>query len=516
MAARWCPIRSFRLQGERMSLEKKSVADPSPRIPVARPALKTPKIRDSAEPEPADLVEDLLSPPSIRGFAWSIGGHAIFLLILAFWYFAPPVKPAVIFDTRLAGSEFGDPSSDQLTGGLGMDTPLALPEAPDAPALSDSKLIAITSLPASEIQPAISASVKPKSASGAANGGGVNLTNPGQGGNGDGFGVAKFGNGGETINGVDVKIGDPQFTLIWDTLADIDLHVVEPGGDHISFMNKAGEGGGELDVDNTKGFGPENINYGQNRGAPGTYRWFVHYYAGPHGQVPKTRWKVRIKYNGKITLKEGILKSIDQSSETLTLKVGSGGSSTPPPASESMTETKAAPEPSSRPTAATPSPTIVTGPRKFAPANAGFSVTFDEEPKASRKDLTTPLGLYVADSYSIEKTEGAWNLDVVEFPSASIDKIDPSKLLDGMVDQVVADHKGTTTRKVQVAQQGSAGREFEFSLPDSVVAGGGGGRARVFLRGKRIFILSLIGTKKFVAATEADAPFKSLEFSGPR
>src|SRR5436190_2110326 len=46
--------------------------------------------------------------------------------------------------------------------------------------------------------------------------GGLDSNNPGAG-HGDGFGLARFGSGGETINGVKVNVGDPQFTLIWDT-----------------------------------------------------------------------------------------------------------------------------------------------------------------------------------------------------------------------------------------------------------------------------------------------------------
>ena len=55
-------------------------------------------------------------------------------------------------------------------------------------------------------------------------------------------------------------MGDPQFTLIWETKSvDIDLHVMEPKGDHLYFGHRNGKQGGELDVDNTWGYGPENI-----------------------------------------------------------------------------------------------------------------------------------------------------------------------------------------------------------------------------------------------------------------
>ena len=80
-------------------------------------------------------------------------------------------------------------------------------------------------------------------------GAGDRPTNPGKGGGtgGDGFGVAKFGQGGgslkERVQGVEVKVGDPQFTLIWDSAADLDLHVIEPGGSEIYWVDARGSRG---------------------------------------------------------------------------------------------------------------------------------------------------------------------------------------------------------------------------------------------------------------------------------
>ena len=131
---------------------------------------------------------------------------------------------------------------------------------------------------------------KPIAGSGLAN------DNPGAG-EGDGFGLARFGEGGELVREVAVKIGDPQFTLIWDTDADLDLHVIEPGGKEIYWEEPKGKQGGELDVDNTKGFGPENIYWlvesdgvGSKKvkgpGPLGVYQWFIVYWGG-FGGVPK-------------------------------------------------------------------------------------------------------------------------------------------------------------------------------------------------------------------------------------
>jgi hypothetical protein len=245
------------------------------------------------------------------------------LFTLALWYFAPPLRRAIQFDSRLAGSPKGVAEGLTLTGG--MNTTLAMPEltGTSKEAVGDELL---------ELKPIkLEAVLAPARGSRPSGGGGVDNTNPGAG-EGDGFGLARFGEGGELIRGVAVKVGDPQFTLIWDTDADLDLHVIEPGGKEIYWEEPKGKQGGELDVDNTKGFGPENIYWLVESGGPGSvkvrgpgpagqYQWFVVYWGG-FGGVPKpTHWKVRIKHDGKVTVVNGKFRALNERSRTYSLKV---------------------------------------------------------------------------------------------------------------------------------------------------------------------------------------------------
>ena len=144
------------------------------------------------------------------------------------------------------------------------------------------------------------------------------------------FGAAKFGEGRETIQGVNVRVGDPQFTLIWDTDADLDLHVEEPGGSHLYWADRRGAQGGELDVDDTDGFGPENIYWNRTlrngqttlgNGPPGVYHWKVKYYQGFGGESKRTRWKVRVKHDNEVQVFEGTLRRIGDESEVHTLTI---------------------------------------------------------------------------------------------------------------------------------------------------------------------------------------------------
>lgn len=284
-------------------------------IPVARPA--PPRVQ--VEGAPDEPVEEavLLTPAGIKGWAISAALHAMLLVVLALWVFSPPKKGPPQIDTRLAGSEFGVPEGMNTLGGL--DTPITIPEPP-APVASADK--AFNRLKSDDL-PLTSPT---------AGFAGRDAKNPGAG-LGDGFGLAKFGQGGEAIRGVEVKVGDPQFTLLWDSKADLDLHVVEPGGKEIYWLDTRGNHNGELDVDNRDGFGPENIYWLHEKkdgtkdlglGPAGEYRWWVHYYRGFDGSNIPTRWKVRIKHDGKVDVVQGRLAVKDARSKEYLLKVDPG------------------------------------------------------------------------------------------------------------------------------------------------------------------------------------------------
>lgn len=155
--------------------------------------------------------------------------------------------------------------------------------------------------------------------------------------------AAEFPSGGgggstEVVQGVTLQVGDPQFTLVWDSKADLDLHVEEPGGTHIWWRNRKSNDGGLLDVDDSDGFGPENIYWNETigpdgartagKGPPGIYKWYVRYYSGVKeelgfGYTPiATRWKVRVKNRGKETVYTGILRRPNEQSKVYSVRVG--------------------------------------------------------------------------------------------------------------------------------------------------------------------------------------------------
>jgi uncharacterized protein YfaP (DUF2135 family) len=74
---------------------------------------------------------------------------------------------------------------------------------------------------------------------------------------------------------------DLKVTINWDTPAtDMDMHVVDPGGEVCMYNHRETKIGGSLDVDVTTGWGPETFTLAN--AVPGVYKVFVHYY-GPSG-----------------------------------------------------------------------------------------------------------------------------------------------------------------------------------------------------------------------------------------
>jgi hypothetical protein len=75
--------------------------------------------------------------------------------------------------------------------------------------------------------------------------------------------------------------GDVQISLAWDNEADLDLWVTDPAGERIYYGNRSSASGGQLDVDDRNGFGPENIFWPEGEAPEGTYRVQLDHYSGP-------------------------------------------------------------------------------------------------------------------------------------------------------------------------------------------------------------------------------------------
>lgn len=108
-----------------------------------------------------------------------------------------------------------------------------------------------------------------------------------------------------TTRAVSVGSGSFQASLTWNTTADLDLWVDEPDGTRIIYFNPiSSTTGGELDVDDTDGYGPENIFYDEAPPA-GTYTVKVNHFYG----ASPTNYNVTITNNGTTQSYSGSISS---------------------------------------------------------------------------------------------------------------------------------------------------------------------------------------------------------------
>ncbi len=114
--------------------------------------------------------------------------------------------------------------------------------------------------------------------------------------------------------------GDVQVSLTWNTTADIDLWVTDPAGERIYFGHRTSASGGQLDVDDRNGFGPENVFWPTGGAPTGSYQVQVDHWSG----ASPTNWTVTTIVRGVTRTFNGTLTS-DQTS-VVTSFAATGGS----------------------------------------------------------------------------------------------------------------------------------------------------------------------------------------------
>ena len=110
---------------------------------------------------------------------------------------------------------------------------------------------------------------------------------------------------GSSIAVIPVGSGDVQVSVAWDVNSDVDLHVVEPGGEEIYYGNDNSASGGVLDLDSNAactidGVRNENITWPNSAPPTGTYTVRVDYWAACT-QV-QTNYVVTVRRQGQSPL----------------------------------------------------------------------------------------------------------------------------------------------------------------------------------------------------------------------
>jgi hypothetical protein len=101
---------------------------------------------------------------------------------------------------------------------------------------------------------------------------------------------------------VRVGTGDVQVSLSWDTSADVDLHVIDPAGDEVLWLERQVASGGELDLDSNAGCSGddvrnENVTWPVGGAPSGSYRVLVDYWS--NCGVAATEYTVTVNVKGQ-------------------------------------------------------------------------------------------------------------------------------------------------------------------------------------------------------------------------
>ncbi len=112
-----------------------------------------------------------------------------------------------------------------------------------------------------------------------------------------------------------VNSGELQVSLTWDTSADMDLYVTEPGGETIFWGYTEAESGGTLDLDGNAACEVadernENIYWPAGTAASGEYLVEVVQF-DPCNTADRTNWRVTVLANGQPTVYSGSVNPDD-------------------------------------------------------------------------------------------------------------------------------------------------------------------------------------------------------------
>lgn len=110
--------------------------------------------------------------------------------------------------------------------------------------------------------------------------------------------------------------GDVQVTLHWDGPNDLDLHVIDPAGEEIFYIQTTSASHGQLDVDANRGCGTrmdkpvENIFWPTGQAPTGKYQISVNYYENCESSPLSTPFIVDVLIDGKTQTFQGQVDTV--------------------------------------------------------------------------------------------------------------------------------------------------------------------------------------------------------------
>ncbi len=155
------------------------------------------------------------------------------------------------------------------------------------------------------------------------------LRGSGDRGAGNGIGDLLGGEFGDRLTSAGAQTGDVQVSLIWNNRNDLDLHVIPPSGQEISFMRPRSRCNGRLDVDMNAGLFTsdepvENVFWPTGKAPNGKYRVIVQYYGRRDPDTKDGTFEVAVKVNGEVQTFQGKVEENEKVEVTTFVKNASG------------------------------------------------------------------------------------------------------------------------------------------------------------------------------------------------
>lgn len=119
--------------------------------------------------------------------------------------------------------------------------------------------------------------------------------------------------------------GDVQVTLIWNSVNDLDLWVIDPDGKKIYYASPSSPSGGKLDVDANAACRDvttqpvENIFWRSGEAPHGVYQIMVNYYQQCQ-TTAQTEFRVRVLVDGQVQEFQGVLSAVDETKEITSIQ----------------------------------------------------------------------------------------------------------------------------------------------------------------------------------------------------
>lgn len=190
---------------------------------------------------------------------------------------------------------------------------------------------------------------------------------------------------------------------------------------------------------------------------------------------------------------------------TVAATPAAGGADTTPAAAATT-----APAPPAGPTSAVPVPA---GWQDVAPANSGFHASLPAAPTAGQLTLTTLQGQVDLQTFYVVRSSMTYTVGFGDYPADAVQKTEAVRILDAARDALLTSASGTMVKEDGLMLPGAKrddGRAVNLTAPGGIAY-----NARLYLLGRRLYLLQVAGPDQAQATAESAKLFATFRATLP-